>query len=178
MSDRSDRYHTESSSARGVYGISVAAELSGFGAAALRLYEDYGLITPGRTVGGTRRYSDDDLARLQRIAELIDAGVNLVGIGRVLELELRTDELERDNRRLKADNAQLRAEYSPPTAPEHSGTQGLLEDGDTAISPGGKHTLPRTAANSARSRRRQSSAQRQRSGRSTGTSDAAERDHH
>lgn len=95
---------------RGVYGISVASELSGFGIPALRLYEQYGLITPTRTGGGTRRYSDYDLGRLKRIAELIDAGVNLVGIGRVLDLEYRTDELERDNRRLEAENAQLRAE--------------------------------------------------------------------
>ncbi|QYA99904.1 MerR family transcriptional regulator (plasmid) [Rhodococcus sp. USK10] len=115
MSEESGRRDLESPSVRGVYGISVAAELSGFGVAALRLYEDYGLITPGRTAGGTRRYSDYDLARLKRIAELIDAGVNLVGIGRVLDLETRTGDLERDNRRLEADNAQLRAEQGPGT---------------------------------------------------------------
>ncbi|GCE43771.1 HspR, transcriptional repressor of DnaK operon [Rhodococcus wratislaviensis] len=115
MSEEADRRDLESPSVRGVYGISVAAELSGFGVAALRLYEDYGLITPGRTAGGTRRYSDYDLARLKRIAELIDAGVNLVGIGRVLDLETRTGDLERDNRRLEADNAQLRAEQGPGT---------------------------------------------------------------
>ena len=114
MPNDPDRPEPESPSARGVYGISVAAELSGFGIAALRLYEDYGLLTPGRTVGGTRRYSDADLARLRRIAELIDAGVNLVGIGRVLDLETRTDELERDNRRLEADNAHLRADRPTP----------------------------------------------------------------
>ncbi|MFC9553821.1 MerR family transcriptional regulator [Rhodococcus sp. NPDC056960] len=117
MPEDSDRRDSESPSVRGVYGISVAAELSGFGVAALRLYEDYGLITPGRTGGGTRRYSDFDLARLRRIAELIDAGVNLVGIGRVLDLETRTGELERDNLRLEADNAQLRAEQDPTAAP-------------------------------------------------------------
>ncbi|ABG99393.1 transcriptional regulator, MerR family protein (plasmid) [Rhodococcus jostii RHA1] len=115
MSEKSEQPEAESPSVRGVYGISVAAELSGFGVAALRLYEDYGLITPGRTAGGTRRYSDYDLARLKRIAELIDAGVNLVGIGRVLDLETRTGDLERDNRRLEADNAQLRAEQDPGT---------------------------------------------------------------
>ncbi|EID81562.1 MULTISPECIES: MerR family transcriptional regulator [Rhodococcus] len=121
MPERSGRYGPESPSLRGVYGISVAAELSGFGMAALRLYEDYGLVTPGRTSGGTRRYSDYDLARLRRIAELIDAGVNLVGIGRVLDLETRTDELERDNRRLAADNAQLRAGKDPETSTDHTG---------------------------------------------------------
>ncbi|WAM18980.1 MerR family transcriptional regulator [Rhodococcus sp. JS3073] len=122
MPEEFERYDSESPSLRGVYGISVAAELSGFGVAALRLYEDYGLITPGRTIGGTRRYSDYDLARLKRIAELIDAGVNLVGIGRVLDLEHRTSELERDNRRLEADNAQLRAEQHPETTTDRTST--------------------------------------------------------
>ena len=130
MPEESERYNPESPSVRGVYGISVAAELSGFGIAALRLYEDYGLITPGRTGGGTRRYSDYDLARLRRIAELIDAGVNLVGIGRVLDLEHRTGELERDNRRLEADNAQLRTEQvtATATAADHTGTAHEVED--------------------------------------------------
>ncbi|BAH48411.1 MerR family transcriptional regulator [Rhodococcus opacus] len=130
MSEESGRRDRESPSVRGVYGISVAAELSGFGVAALRLYEEYGLITPGRTGGGTRRYSDFDLARLRRIAELIDAGVNLVGIGRVLDLEHRTGELERDNRRLEADNAQLRADQDPDAASADDPA------GETAPEPG------------------------------------------
>ena len=53
-----------SRSARGVYGISVTSELSGVGPQTLRLYERRGLLTPSRTDGGTRRYSDDDLERL------------------------------------------------------------------------------------------------------------------
>ncbi len=109
MSVGTDRDES-SRSRRGVYGISVASELSGFGMQALRLYEQHGLVTPARTEGGTRRYSDDDLLRLERIAELIEAGVNLVGIRRVLDLESRTGELERDNRRLEAANARLREE--------------------------------------------------------------------
>jgi MerR family transcriptional regulator, heat shock protein HspR len=71
----------------GVYGISVAAELSGIPVQSLRLYESHGLLTPIRSDGGTRRYSADDLARLRRISRLVDAGVNLAGIGRILELE-------------------------------------------------------------------------------------------
>ena len=55
--------HSADRSGRGVYGISVAAELSGVGEQSLRLYEQRGLLTPARTTGGTRRYSDDDLAR-------------------------------------------------------------------------------------------------------------------
>jgi MerR family transcriptional regulator, heat shock protein HspR len=72
---------------QGVYGISVAAELSGIPVQSLRLYERHGLLTPSRSDGGTRRYSADDLARLQRISELIAAGVNLAGIARILELQ-------------------------------------------------------------------------------------------
>jgi MerR family transcriptional regulator, heat shock protein HspR len=71
----------------GVYGISVAAELSGIPVQSLRLYESHGLLTPIRSDGGTRRYSADDLARLRRISGLVAAGVNLAGIGRILDLE-------------------------------------------------------------------------------------------
>jgi MerR family transcriptional regulator/heat shock protein HspR len=87
-------------SARGVYGISVAAEFSGLDPQTLRLYERRGLLTPARTDGGTRRYSDDDLARLRRITELTDAGVNLAGISQILDLQDRNSELESDNARL------------------------------------------------------------------------------
>ena len=72
---------------RGVYGISVAAELSGIAVQSLRLYERHGLLSPTRSDGGTRRYSADDIARLRRISRLVAAGVNLAGIGRILELE-------------------------------------------------------------------------------------------
>jgi DNA-binding transcriptional MerR regulator len=87
---------------RGVYGISVAAELVGMGPQTLRLYEQRGLLEPERTEGGTRRYSEDDLHRLRRIGELLDDGLNLAGIVMVLGLE-------RDNARLQATNTRLRA---------------------------------------------------------------------
>jgi MerR family transcriptional regulator/heat shock protein HspR len=86
MTDRPDNLGPPAAS-RGVYGISVAAELSGIPVQSLRLYERHGLLNPIRSDGGTRRYSADDLARLQRISELVDAGVNLAGIGRILDLE-------------------------------------------------------------------------------------------
>jgi len=72
---------------QGVYGISVVAELTGIPVQSLRLYERHGLLNPSRSDGGTRRYSADDLARLGRISELVAAGVNLAGIGRILNLE-------------------------------------------------------------------------------------------
>jgi len=76
---------------RGVYGISVAAELVGMGVQTLRLYEARGLLEPERTDGGTRRYSADDLDRLRRIGHLLEAGLNLAGIGLVLDLEAQLD---------------------------------------------------------------------------------------
>jgi MerR family transcriptional regulator/heat shock protein HspR len=80
-------------SARGVYGISVAADLVGMGVQTLRLYEARGLLEPARSDGGTRRYSADDLDRLRRIGDLLQAGLNLAGIGMVLALEAQNAEL-------------------------------------------------------------------------------------
>jgi MerR family transcriptional regulator/heat shock protein HspR len=101
-------------SAHGVYGISTASELSGIDPQTLRLYERRGLLTPGRTDGGTRRYTDDDLARLERISELAAHGVNIAGIAQILHLEHRNSELESDNSDLESENARLRSEE--PTA--------------------------------------------------------------
>lgn len=97
-------------SARGVYGISVAAELSGIDQQTLRLYERRGLLTPARTDGGTRRYSDDDLDRLQEISDLVAEGVNIAGIAQILELQRRNSELESDNSYLQSENARLRSD--------------------------------------------------------------------
>src|ERR1700694_1027989 len=72
-------------SGRPVYGISVTSELSGLGPQTLRLYERRGLLSPARTDGGTRRYSDDDLDRLRRISELLDGGDDLAGIRQILD---------------------------------------------------------------------------------------------
>lgn len=88
---------------RPVYSMAVAAELLGLAPATLRLYERKGLVTPTRTGGGTRRYSADDIQRMHRVADLQNAGVNLAGIGKVLDLE--------------GENAALRRELAE-TAPE------------------------------------------------------------
>ena len=93
---------------RGVYGISVAAELSGIAVQSLRLYERHGLLTPTRSDGGTRRYSADDLARLQRISALVDAGINLAGIARILSLEDDNATLSAANTDLRSSNRTLR----------------------------------------------------------------------
>jgi MerR family transcriptional regulator/heat shock protein HspR len=70
-----------------VYVISVAAELAGVHPQTLRIYERRGLVTPGRTSGGNRRYSEADIARLKRVAELAAEGMNLEGIRHVMQLE-------------------------------------------------------------------------------------------
>jgi DNA-binding transcriptional MerR regulator len=91
-------------SERGVYGISVASELTGISQRTLRLYEQRGLLSPTRTGGGTRRYSDADLERLRQITELVGEGVNLAGIARILDLESQNTELQADNARLQLDS--------------------------------------------------------------------------
>ena len=80
---------------RGVYGISVAADLAGTGVQNLRLYERKGLLRPTRSAGGTRLYSANDVLRLQRITDLLAAGLNLAGIALVLDLQ-------DDNNRIRA----------------------------------------------------------------------------
>lgn len=73
--------------ARGVFAISVAAEMVSMQVQNLRVYERRGLLEPDRTSGGTRLYSRDDVDRLHRIRDLLAEGLNLAGIARVLELE-------------------------------------------------------------------------------------------
>jgi MerR family transcriptional regulator/heat shock protein HspR len=90
------------SSTRAVYVISVAAELADMHPQTLRMYERKGLLEPARTSGGSRRYSDEDIARLQRIASLASEGMNLSGIRRVMELE--------------AENARLREQLAEAQA--------------------------------------------------------------
>lgn len=86
---------------KAVYVISVAAELAGMHPQTLRIYERRGLVSPARTDGGNRRYSDDDIKLLRRISELTDEGLNLEGIRRVMALE-------DDNARLRDELDQAR----------------------------------------------------------------------
>jgi MerR family transcriptional regulator/heat shock protein HspR len=84
---------------RGVYMISVAAELAGMHPQTLRIYETRGLITPQRSPKNTRLYSQEDVDRLKRIQELTsELGMNLAGVERVFELE---EEVERMRRRMR-----------------------------------------------------------------------------
>ena len=85
-----------------VYVISVAAELAGVHPQTLRIYERKGLVDPARTQGGSRRYSDADIDLLKRIQDLTNAGLNLAGVERVLQLEAEV-------RRLRAELDRTRA---------------------------------------------------------------------
>ena len=80
------------------------------GVQTLRLYEARGLLQPDRTDGGTRRCSADDLDRLRRIGDLLDAGLNLAGISMVLNLQDHNTLLEDQNTQLEDQNTQLRAD--------------------------------------------------------------------
>ncbi len=93
-----------SETTRAVFVISVAAELAGMHPQTLRIYERKGLIDPFRTPGGTRRYSQEDIERLQLINELTSEGLNLEGVRRVLALQ-------EENRQLKRKLDRLRDRY-------------------------------------------------------------------
>jgi MerR family transcriptional regulator, heat shock protein HspR len=87
---------------RALFSISVAAELSGLHPQTLRAYEREGFLEPARTPGGTRRYSGAEVDRLREISALADAGVNVAGMRRILDLE-------KTVRRLRAKLAGLEA---------------------------------------------------------------------
>jgi MerR family transcriptional regulator/heat shock protein HspR len=86
-----------------VYVISVAAELAGVHPQTLRIYERKGLLGPARTLGGSRRYSDQDIELLRRIQDLTSEGLNLEGVKRVLELEGEVARLKQELERAKAE---------------------------------------------------------------------------
>jgi MerR family transcriptional regulator/heat shock protein HspR len=88
---------------RAVYVISVAAELAGVHPQTLRVYERKGLLDPSRTSGGSRRFSEEDLARLRYIQDLTNAGLNLEGVKRVMELEAEVVRLHRELDSTRAD---------------------------------------------------------------------------
>jgi MerR family transcriptional regulator/heat shock protein HspR len=87
-----------------VYGISVAAHLVGTGVQNLRAYEKAGLVEPGRTAGGTRLYSSDDITRMRRIAELVADGLNLNAIAMVLDLQDTNERLRQENAKFRSNS--------------------------------------------------------------------------
>ena len=98
---------------RGVYMISVAAELAGMHPQTLRIYEARGLITPNRSPKNTRLYSADDVDRLRRIQALTtELGMNLAGVEKVFELEEEMDRMRRHMRALERQAAKVQRELS------------------------------------------------------------------
>lgn len=100
-----------------VYIISVAAELAGVHPQTLRIYERRGLISPHRTPGGTRRYSEEDLERLGLIQELTADGVNLEGVRRIMEMREQVERLERQVARLRRLLGEAESRYQSGTTP-------------------------------------------------------------
>jgi MerR family transcriptional regulator/heat shock protein HspR len=98
---------------QGVYMISVAAELAGMHPQTLRIYEARGLITPKRSAGKTRLYSQEDVDRLRRIQELTsELGMNLAGVEKVFELEEELDKMRSRMERLQAQTDKLEQEMA------------------------------------------------------------------
>ena len=101
------------SSDRGVFMISVAAELAEMHPQTLRMYEQRGLITPQRSPKGTRLYSQEDVERLRRIQEMtVELGMNLAGVERVFELEDQLRSMERKVRKLERRAEELQEEIA------------------------------------------------------------------
>lgn len=125
-----------------LYMISVAAELTGMHPQTLRVYEQKGLVTPGRSRGNTRLYSQGDIERLNLISKLTDEGINLAGVVRILDMrerqlerEQEIDELRARVRQLEEEVHELRMEQRIHALARFDGTgpeqvmRGLLESG-------------------------------------------------
>ena len=95
---------------RAVYVISVAAELAGIHPQTLRIYDRRGLVQPARTGGGSRRYSDADIAKLRQVHELTSEGMNLDGVERVLALEAEVARLKAQVKQLTRELESKRAD--------------------------------------------------------------------
>jgi MerR family transcriptional regulator/heat shock protein HspR len=103
---------------RAVYIISVAAELAGVHPQTLRIYERKGLLSPQRTSGNTRRYSERDIARLQTIQDLTQRrGVNLAGVKLIMELQAEIERLRRRTAELEAEVQRARRPKARPMGP-------------------------------------------------------------
>jgi MerR family transcriptional regulator, heat shock protein HspR len=127
---------------RPLYMISVAAELTGMHPQTLRVYEQKGLVTPGRSRGNTRLYSQADINRLNLISQLTDEGINLAGVVRILDMRERAeqrdaeiDELRAKVRRLEDEIHELRMKERITALAPYEGTnpeqvmRGLLSGG-------------------------------------------------
>ncbi len=104
---------------RGLYVISVAAELAGVHPQTLRIYERKGLLSPERTSGRSRRYSDQDITLLRRIQELTNEGISLLGVQRILALEQELQAVRERAARLETRVAALQQEMEARVEAAH-----------------------------------------------------------
>jgi MerR family transcriptional regulator, heat shock protein HspR len=113
MASNNRRKGGQPDSDKGVYMISVAAELAGMHPQTLRIYEARGLITPSRSAGKTRLYSQEDVERLRRIQELTsEMGMNLAGVEKVFELEEELEKMRGRMTRLQSKMEELEQEMA------------------------------------------------------------------
>ncbi|HEX2028883.1 MAG TPA: MerR family transcriptional regulator [Nitriliruptorales bacterium] len=118
----------------GVYVISIAAELAGMHPQTLRAYERSGLVSPRRSSGNVRRYSDADVERLQQIQELTGRGLNLVGVRMVLDLREQVAQARQRIAQLETQLDSLRQRLRDEVAAAHrSHRYELVPLGDSAI---------------------------------------------
>jgi MerR family transcriptional regulator, heat shock protein HspR len=141
---------------RGVYMISVAAELAGMHPQTLRIYETRGLITPKRSTGNTRLYSQEDVERLRRIQELTsEMGMNLAGVERVFELEQEMArmtqrmtrlqrEAERMERRMREEIERVRRSFRFELVPYEPPEKALIPKDQVGVQIPIRRTSPRT----------------------------------
>lgn len=126
---------------RGMFSISVAADLAGLHPQTLRIYEREGLVDPARSAGRTRRYSPNDIDRLREITALTAAGLNLAGVRRVLELQQETRRLQAEIDRLRLvvetqQPAPAAAQRGKPAAWHDGGTAARARQQGPAAAPG------------------------------------------
>src|SRR4051795_2025914 len=127
---------------RGVYMISVAAELAGMYPQTLRIYESRGLIQPKRSPKNTRLYSQEDVNRLRRIQELTsELGMNLAGVEKVFELEEELDRMRRRMRNLERQAQKVREELQQEVERVRRSVKRelvLYEPPERALTPSGR----------------------------------------
>ncbi len=110
------------------YSIAVASSLSGVPQQQLRRMEESGLLSPERTEGNTRRYSDENIAQIAEVAELANAGINAAGIRHIRSLQAAMESLRAEMEVLRAEVASLRAQLAAATS--------ISSSGESLASPG------------------------------------------
>ncbi|MGN0072963.1 MAG: heat shock protein transcriptional repressor HspR [Coriobacteriales bacterium] len=128
---------------RPLYMISVAADLAGLHPQTLRIYESKGLVTPQRTSGNTRMYSQADVERLELITQLTDEGINLAGVVRILDMKERMAKQEAENEELRRQLAQAKEQLHEYEVRQTITTLAKRDDGNAALAQLMGRQIPR-----------------------------------